>query len=83
MLARRDTGAKETAEWGALGARVPALLEQIQASGAACRRSTGQVQLLLHWSERPPAVECWRCCLAWRLPTAWRCPALPPPPTRV
>ena len=35
MLARRDTGAKESGAWDALPQRVPQLLEQIQARGRA------------------------------------------------
>lgn len=34
MLARRDTGAKESGAWDGLAARVPALLEQIQVRGS-------------------------------------------------
>lgn len=35
MLARRDTGAKESAPWGELAAKVPVLLEQIQVGARA------------------------------------------------
>ncbi len=30
MMARRDTGVKEAAQWGDLAARVPQLLEEMQ-----------------------------------------------------
>ena len=48
MLARRDTGAKETVAWGDLAARVPALLLQIQvlkcpAPGGGCCAFCGSV----------------------------------------
>ena len=46
MLARRDTGAKESVAWGELAARVPALLDQIQVGapgvGAVDRRLGGR-----------------------------------------
>ena len=36
MLARRDTGAKESVAWGDVTTRVPELLEQIQVATRAC-----------------------------------------------
>jgi prolyl-tRNA synthetase len=38
VLARRDTGAKETVAWADVATRVPALLEEIQADMLAARR---------------------------------------------
>jgi len=38
LVARRDTGAKEVVPWADLPARVPALLDQIQARSTACRK---------------------------------------------
>ena len=39
MLARRDTGVKETVAWADVPARVPELLEQIQVSQHFCSAS--------------------------------------------
>lgn len=43
MLARRDTGAKETVAWADVSSRVPELLEQIQVQAFAMSSNTSAV----------------------------------------
>lgn len=66
MLARRDSGAKESAEWGALAARVPQLLETIQVGGGGAGAPTVRATRG-GWPGLPPAR-----CITLR-------PTLPPP----
>ena len=66
VLARRDTGAKETVAWGEVGARVPALLEEIQADMLAARRAelADCIETVTTWDEFMGALGRRHACLA-------------------
>ncbi|PSC73094.1 prolyl-tRNA synthetase [Micractinium conductrix] len=59
MLARRDTGAKESVAWGELAARVPALLDQIQSDLFTKARAAfdGCVETALTWDDFMAALD--------------------------
>lgn len=59
MLARRDTGAKESAPWGELAAKVPVLLEQIQGDMYARARAAfdGCIEVAYTWDDFMAALE--------------------------
>ena len=48
LLARRDTGVKETVAWADVSARVPELLEQIQVRLHPCLKPMLSVAVLCH-----------------------------------
>ncbi|KAL4441883.1 hypothetical protein ABPG77_003799 [Micractinium sp. CCAP 211/92] len=59
MLARRDTGAKESMSWGELAAKVPGLLEQIQGDMYARARAAfdASIEVAYTWDDFMAALE--------------------------
>ena len=66
VLARRDTGVKETVAWGDVAARMPALLDEIQADMLAARRAelTDCIETVTTWDEFMAALGRRHACLA-------------------
>jgi prolyl-tRNA synthetase len=59
VAARRDNGAKETIAWADLAARVPALLEEVQADllAGARARYDASVETAATWDEFMAALD--------------------------
>jgi len=66
VLARRDTGAKETVAWADIATRVPALLEEIQTAmlAAATAKFNASVETVTTWEAFTAALAAKHMCMA-------------------